>query len=319
MIKSSRPRVQGDRALIDEPARCHLKRTVCISVLLSAALLAAEGGTYRNEIVRLAQLLGDKDYNSAITGLTALIQHPATPRWLRSSSYFDLGFAHFSSNQIDLGMEAFDKAVQIGFDDFIVVHEQNVFTPHFKTARFQAIYGRMHIAAADAAELFWLKAEIKSMIQDMSMMITENIGRVDDEYTDVPQSVIPTRQTSSVAVLTQREVLAIAQTLQKTMVMQSDISRKGHLMQMGIIRNMPSGREVGSINADAAERLRRVQESIRRAHERAQQRRDAITRRAFVLPAGTSTTPVPCPPLGSVHPPKASGFPAAAKRPFVER
>lgn len=277
-----------------------IARVAAIASLFMAANLF--GGTYRDEMVRLSGLLYNKDYTTAIAEYKVVLKDPALPRFLQAAGHFDLGFAYFSSNQVDMGLAAFDKSVQLGFDDFIAVHEQDVFKSLYGNARFREIYGRMRISPADVAELYWLRSEISAVIHDMKMMITENIGRIDEEYTEVPQSKIPARATSSVGVLTQREVLAIIQTMQINNVRESDISRKNHLMQMDIISRMPSGGG-RSADVDQQEKLRLVQESMRQARERARQRWDAIGSRSFVVPAGATATPLPCPALGSIHPP----------------
>lgn len=261
-------------------------------LLLFSGALHAATDPYETEVLKILGLVQNKQYQKAIDAYKKVLQTPSLARWQVSASYADLAYLYFMVNQSDTALDAFEKAVQSGYDDFIAVHEQAAFKPYYENARFKAAYGKMRISPADTFEIYWLSGEIQSAIHDMTMMIQENTGRKDAVFTDVPQQQIPTRKTSSAGVMTNRMVLDIIQRMQRDNVRQSDLSRINHLMQMGIINQMPGGKDSSS-----AASAKEVQESGRRADDLARQRRQAIEKRRFVLPPGIFTTPAPAPPL----------------------
>lgn len=266
--------------------------TIFLFALSMASILWSDA--YKDEIIRLSGLVQGKNYQGAIDGYKKLLQNPGLTQWQTSAAYADLAYLDFTLKQADAGFAAYEHAVQLGYDDFIIVHEIPIFRPYFSDPRFKATYAKMKISQADMTELYWLKGEIQSAIHDMNMMIQENMGRKDDSFTEVPQQQIPTRKTGSVGVMTNRLVLDIIQGMQRNNVRESDVSRINHLIQMGIISRMPGGD--GSNEDDS----RQVLESRRQADERAQQRRQAIAGRRFSLPGGASTVLQPCPALGSL-------------------
>lgn len=235
----------------------------------------------------------NKQYQQAIDSYIKVVQNPSLAPWQDSASYADLAYLYFTVKQGDAALDAFEKAVQLGYDDFVAVHEQAAFKPYYGNARFKAAYGKMRISPADTFEIYWLSGEIQSAVHDMTMMIQENTGRKDAVFTEVPQQQISIRKTTSVGVMTNRMVLDIVQGMQRDNVRQSDLSRINHLLQMGIINQMPGGD-----GSNTAATTKEVQESRRRADDQARQRQQAIAKRRFVLPAGISTTPGPVPALG---------------------
>lgn len=272
-----------------------MKRAFCAGLLLIALTsIAFAADTYKDEVLRISGLVQNKQYQQAIDAYKKIIQDPSLAQWQRSASYADLTYLYFNLKQTDAGLGAFEKAVQLGFDDFLSIHQQPAFKSYFSNDRFKTAYSKMRMSMADMTELVWLSAEAQSAVHDMTMMIQENTGRKDALFTEIPQQQIPTRKTSSVGVLTNRMVLEMIQQMQRENVRQSDLSRINHLMQMKISNQMP-----GSVQNPAASE-KEVQESSRKADDMALQRKQAVEKRRFVLPAGASNAPVPVPPLGSL-------------------
>lgn len=276
-----------------------MPKTASILFVLFLTATASWSDSYRDEIVRLIGVMQNKDYNGAIAGYKKLLQSPNLEKWQESGADADLAYLYVLTKQPDAAMSAFEQAVQLGYDDFLTLHQLPLFRSYFTNPRFRAAYAKMKISQADSAELYWLKGEIQSAIHDMSMMITENMNRKDDAFTQVPQQQIPTRKTNSVAVMVNRLVLSLIQTMQTNNVHESDVSRINHLITMGIIAHMPSGD--GSSSNWSTDNTQEILESKRQADERARQRSQSIASRRFSLPAGASTTLQPCPPLGSIE------------------
>lgn len=266
------------------------KHFVVVVLMVTSLAMFAEAGAYRGELIRISGLFQSKNYQAAITALHGMIRNPSTPGWVRASNYCDLAYAYALTNQKENAVDAFEKAVNLGFNDFTAVQEQPAIKAYYSDARFRQAYGRMRISPADLAELYWLKSETQHVVHDTTMMITENEGRVDRDYTETPQSQIPTRPNASTGVLIAREVLAIVQGMQRDNVRQSDINRINHLMQMQIISNT-GGDGSGGVTVEQA------QESARQAAVRARNRRTEIAARPFVMPASASNSPAPVPAL----------------------
>jgi hypothetical protein len=111
------------------------------------------------------------------------------------------------------------------------------------------------------------------------MMITDNVNRVDQQETEIPQSQLPTRPTTSVGVLYWREQLLLMQRAQKEFVRKSDQERMAHAATMGVIAGTSSSAAL---------------ESARNAHAAAESRKTEIRKRAFVSVTTSSDQPKPC-------------------------
>jgi hypothetical protein len=122
--------------------------------------------------------------------------------------------------------------------------------------------------------LFWLKSEMSNLEHDIKMMITENINRLDSDFTETPQSQIPSRQTSSPSVLYARKNVMLMQQIQKTYVKQSDEERIQHNATMGVINSAPDQQAILISKQQAA--------------ERADARRKAISQRTYKQLPGNS-------------------------------
>lgn len=221
---------------------------------------------YQHELFRLADLISKKEYEEAIQGYQALADVSSTPQWLKASAYFEIASAKLEQGKKVEGLSSIDKAIELGFDDCIAI-QQDAFAELKGSKEIASRLDRMKISEADYHELFWLKAEMNNLEHDIKMMITENIDRSDSDFTETPQSEIPSRETSSAAVLYARENVRLMQEVQKTYVKQSDEERISHNATMGIIS--------GSANQQA------ILISKQQAAEHAEGRRKDVLRRAY--------------------------------------
>ncbi len=146
---------------------------------------------------------------------------------------------------------------------------------------FQKTLSSIRIASSDYQELVWLHAERENAEHEGKMMITANMNRLDQHFTEVPVSVIPSRTTNSAGVLYARALLRLVQEALKRFVQQSDEERIRHTAAMTIINGAPSPSD--------------VQLSITQADAAAASRKAAIQQRAFRLPAGASVAQQACP------------------------
>ena len=109
-------------------------------------------------------------------------------------------------------------------------------------------------------------------------MITDNMNRVDQHETEIPQAQLPTRPTSSMGVLYWRQQLLLIQRAQREFVNNSDHERMVHAATMGVV--------AGSSQSA-------VLESARQARVIAESRKAEIRKRAFV-PMASSNVIRPC-------------------------
>src|SRR4030095_15186264 len=131
----------------------------------------------------------------------------------------------------------------------------------------QALAGMM-ITEADFRELVWLKSEVEHAEHDARLMITDNINRVDQQETEIPQAQMPTRPTTSAGVLYWRQQLLLIQRAQREYVSKSDTERMRHAATMGVI--------AGGASQSA------VLQSGLKARAAAESRKAEIRKRAFV-------------------------------------
>jgi hypothetical protein len=241
-----------------------------VLVFCCALLWCAE---YDDELLRLLELTSNKNFDAAIEGYLAMANESSTPRWLKASAYFEIASIKLQQGKKAEGLASIDKAIESGFDDCIAV-EQDAFAELKGSKEIGSRLEQMKVSEVDYHELFWLKAEMNYLDHDIKMMITENMNRLDSDFTETPQSQIPSRETSSAAVLYARENVKLMQEIQKTYVKQSDEERIRHNGTMGIIS--------GGADQQA------ILISKQQAAERAEGRRKDVLRRAYKQQPGDS-------------------------------
>jgi hypothetical protein len=165
-------------------------------------------------------------------------------------------------------LTSLDQAIKSGFDDCVAI-QQDSFADLKSSSDLEDRLALMKISEANYLELLWLKSEMNNLEHDIKMMITENINRLDSDFTEIVQSKIQARETSSPAVLYARENVRLMQQIQNTYVKQSDEERIQHNASMQVIGG---GADQQSILI-----------SKQKAAERAEARRKAVSQRAFHL------------------------------------
>jgi hypothetical protein len=262
------------------------------NILVSATLLAllawtrvpAAANDYVDELKKLSQLSSDGQYQQAITGYRALQAQAGTPGWLRAASEFEIADLHGALHETDQAIAALGRSVQMGYDDCLTPRSSEHLATMLKNPKAAQALGGMKISEADLRELAWLQREVDNAGHDARLMIADNMNRVDQQATEIPQSPLPTRATTSPAVLYWRQQLLLMQRAQREFVKASDEERMVHAATMGIAS--------GSSSSAALE-------SARLAHAAAESRRVEVRKRAFVLPASASGQPKSCSEAGS--------------------
>lgn len=259
-------------------------RTAWISFLLVAFLTGAAAQTerqdYTGQLIKLIELSDNKQYREAINGYMSLEAKPDTPRWLKAACEYEIAELYGALNETDEAIAALGRAVQLGFDDCITPRASERLATILRNPKAAQALAAMKITEADFRELVWLKSEVEHAEHDARMMITENINRVDQQATEIPQAQLPTRQTTSAGVLYWRQQLLLIQRAQREYVMKSDVERMKHATTMGII--------AGGASQSA------VLESARRARVAAESRKAEIRKRAFVPAPISLDQPKPC-------------------------
>ena len=125
-----------------------------------------------------------------------------------------------------------------------------------------------------------MKSEVEHTEHDAKLMITENINRVDQQATEIPQAQVPARPTPSAAVLYWRQQLRLIQKAQRDFVRKSDEERMAHAAASRVIAGGAS---------QAA-----IVESTRNARVAAESRKTEIRKRALVALQGSSDVPKAC-------------------------
>jgi hypothetical protein len=253
-----------------------MKYTVFLLLCTCSSLFAQD---YTEQLTKLIELTDHKQYQEAISGYQTLAGDPASPQWLKGASNYEIAELYGAMGNQESALAALEKAIQLDYDDCITPRSERL-GALLENPKWGALVGRMKIGEADAKELAWLIAEVSLVEHDATMMITENINRVDQQETVIPQSLIPVRPTNSPGVLYWREQLRLMQEAQRKYVQQSDLQRMEHAAKMQIIAG-------GSNSAD-------MSESARKATARAESRNLQVKRRALNLPANISNLPKPC-------------------------
>ena len=253
--------------------------SIFLFLILAGTPVQGPQQDYIDELIKLTELSDNQQYREAIKGYKRLQAQPGAPAWLKAGSEYEIAELYAALNETDNAITALSRAVQLGFDDCLTpLASKRLSTISKNPKATQAITG-MVITEADFRELVWLKSEVEHAEHDARMMITDNINRVDQQATEIPQARLPTRPTTSNGVLYWRELLLLIQRAQTEFVKKSDNERMLHAATMGMI-------------AGASQSA--MLESARKAQATAESRRAEIRKRAFVPVTTSSDRPKPC-------------------------
>jgi tetratricopeptide (TPR) repeat protein len=254
-----------------------------VSIFLFSLLVArgiqANQPDYIDQLLKLAELTDNQQYREAINGYKRLESQPDAPEWLKAGSEYEIAELYAQLNDPDNAIAALDNAVQLGFDDCLTPRTSKRLATILKNRKATEVLAGMKITEGDFRELVWLKSEVEHAEHDGRMMISENINRLDQRWTEIPQAQLPTRPTHSAGVLYWREQLLLIQRVLRQFVKKSDEERIAHVATMAVI----SGASQSA-----------VLESARRAELIAESRQAEIRRRAFVPVTASSDEPKPC-------------------------
>src|ERR1043165_3334874 len=253
-------------------------RVSVISILLFS-LLAGAQQDYIDQLIKLSELTDNQQYREAINGYRKLESQPGAPEWLKAGAEYENAELYGELNETDNAIAALKNAVQLGFDDCLTLRTSKRLATILKNPKATQVLAGMKISEGDFRELVWLKSEVEHAEHDARMMITDNINRVDQQSTEIPQAELPTRPTHSAGVLYWRQQLLLIQRAQREFVTKSDEERMAHAATMGVI--------AGSSQSA-------VLESARQARATAESRKAEIRKRAFVPVTTSSSQPKPC-------------------------
>jgi len=247
--------------------------------LLVGTRLASAQQDYIDQLIKLSELSDSHQYREAINGYKRLESQPGAPAWLKAGSEYEIAELYGELGETDNAIAALDNAVQLGFDDCLTPRTSKRLATVLKNPKATQALAKMKITEGDFRELIWLKSEVEHAEHDARMMITDNINRVDQQSTEIPQAQLPTRPTHSAGVLYWRQQLLLIQRAQREFVKKSDEERMAHAATMGVI-------------AGASQSA--VLESARQARATAESRRAEIRKRAFVPVTTSSDLAKPC-------------------------
>ena len=253
--------------------------SICLFSLLVGARLARAQQDYVDQLMKLTELSDNQQYREAINGYKRLESQPGAPAWLKAGSEYEIAELYAQLNETDNAIAALNNAVQLGFDDCLTPRTSKHLATILRNPKATQALAGMKITEGDFRELVWLKSEVEHAEHDARMMITDNINRVDQQSTDIPQAQLPTRPTNSAGVLYWRQQLLLMQRAQREFVKKSDEERMAHAATMGVI--------AGSSQSA-------VLESARQARATAESRKADIRKRAFVPVTTSSSQPKPC-------------------------
>ena len=254
------------------------KHAVTFLILLFSPTIAVQDFTA--ELTKLIELADSQRLAEAIDGYRRLANQPAAPRWLKAGSQYEIAELYARLSDRRAAAAALQQAFDLGFDDCQSALKSDHLAPVVSQASVRERLRRVSVSEQDALEIVWLKAEVGHAEHDAKMMITENVNRVDQQETMVPQASMPTRPTESAGVQYWRQQLRIMQAAQRTYVLASDRERMVHAATMQSTS--------GGANSAA------IAESGRQARARAESRRLEIQRRALNVLAGSSAQVRPC-------------------------
>ena len=253
--------------------------SIVLFLLLVGARPAGAQQDYIDQLIKLSELSDSQQYREAINGYKRLESQPGAPAWLKAGSEYEIAELYGELGETDNAIAALNNAVQLGFDDCLTPRTSKRLVTILKNPKATQVLAGMKITEGDLRELFWLKSEVEHAEHDARMMITDNINRVDQQSTEIPQAQLPTRPTKSAGVLYWRQQLLLIQRAQRQFVMKSDEERMAHAATMGVI-------------AGASQSA--VLESARQARATAESRKAEIRKRAFVPVTTSSDLPKPC-------------------------
>lgn len=245
-----------------------------VALLLAVLPAQAAAADYTQQLTALVELTDAGQIAAAIAGYERLASDPASPGWLRAGSQYEIAELDARLGRMDAALRALARAVELGFDDCLTPRQGATPSPLLGHPQAKDLLNRMTIGAADYQELGWLRMEIARVEHEAKLMITENVDRVDQQPTEIPQSAVPSRPTSSVGVLYNRQQLRLMQAAQKRSVQLSDEERMEHLV----------GMQIAGAGVDSAAMV----ESARQASQRAAALKADIRRRAFRPPAAAT-------------------------------
>jgi hypothetical protein len=253
--------------------------SIFLFLLLVGARLAGAQQDYIDQLIKLTELSDNQQYREAISGYKRLESQPGAPDWLKAGSEYEIAELYGQLSETDNAIAALNNAVQLGFDDCLTPGTSKRLATILKNPKATQVLAGMKITEGDFRELVWLKSEVEHAEHDARMMITDNVNRVDQQSTEIPQAQLPTRPTKSAGVLYWRQQLLLIQRAQRQFVMKSDEERMAHAATMGVI-------------AGASQSA--VLESARQARATAELRKAEIRKRAFVPAPTSSDRPKPC-------------------------
>jgi len=246
-----------------------------LALALLVVLPAAASQDFTDELTTLIELTDNKRFAEAIDGYRRLLNRSTSPRWLKAGSQYEIAELHAKLSDRRAAAAALRDAFDLGFDDCQSALKSEALAPVVNAPDLRERLRTVSLNEQDALEIVWLKAEVAQAEHDARSMITENVNRVDQQETVVPQASMPTRPTESVGVHYWRQQLRIMQAAQRTYVLASDRERMVHAATMQST--------AGGANSAA------IAESARQARARADSRRLQIQQRAFkMLPISTA-------------------------------
>ena len=251
--------------------------SISLFLLLAGVRVQAQQD-YVDQLMRVTELTDNQQYREAINGYKRLESQPGAPEWLKAAAEYEIAELYAELNETEDAIAALNSAVQLGFDDCLTPRTSKRLAKILRNPRTTQVFVGMKITEGDFRELVWLKSEVEHAELDARMMITDNINRVDQQDTDIPQAQLPTRPTRSPGVLYWRQQLLLIQRAQRQFVKKSDEERMVHAATMGVINGASSSAAL---------------ESARLARATAESRKAEIRKRAFVS-AATSNVPKPC-------------------------
>jgi tetratricopeptide (TPR) repeat protein len=199
------------------------------------AYLAAAQQDYVDQLRPLIDLTDNQQFREAIQGYQKLQSQSRSPVWLKAAAQYEIAELYAALNESENAVAALTRAAALGYDDCLSPLTSKRLATVLRNPRTTQALAAMKITEADFRELVWLKSEVEHAEHDARMMITENINRVDQQPTDIPQARIPTRQTASAGVLYWRQQLLLMQRAQREFVQKSDEERMVHAATMGVV------------------------------------------------------------------------------------
>jgi len=251
--------------------------SILLFSLLAGAVVVSAQQDYMDQLIQLSELTDNQQYREAINGYKRL--ESGAPEWLKAGAEYEIAELYAQLNETDNTIAALNNAVQLGFDDCLTPRNSKRLATILRNPKATQVLARMKITEGDFRELIWLKSEVEHAEHDARMMITDNINRVDQQSTEIPQAELPRRPTHSAGVLYWRQQLLLIQRAQREFVKRSDEERMAHAATMGVI----------SGSSQSA-----VLESARQARASAESRKAEIRKRAFVGVTTSSDSPKPC-------------------------